>query len=216
MNNLKMEESALKDMVEKIVREIVSTNEEKAIPVEMSARHVHLTAEDVEVLFGSGATLTEKRPLTLPGFLAEERVTIVTPKGSFKNVAILGPVRNHTQVELSATDAFALGLKLPVNLSGDYTDAQDVTLVGPKGALVAKNSAIIAKAHIHLNQKEADELGLKDKQVVEVDVMGTRPISMKNVMIRVNEGMHAMMHIDMDEANACGYDSVKKAYIRKS
>lgn len=216
MNNLKMEESALKDMVEKIVREIVSTNEEKAIPVEMSARHVHLTAEDVEVLFGSGATLTEKRPLTLPGFLAEERVTIVTPKGSFKNVAILGPVRNHTQVELSATDAFALGLKLPVNLSGDYTDAQDVTFVGPKGALVAKNSAIIAKAHIHLNQKEADELGLKDKQVVEVDVMGTRPISMKNVMIRVNEGMHAMMHIDMDEANACGYDSVKKAYIRKS
>ena len=215
MNNLKMEESALKNMVEKIVREVVSSNENKEIPVEMSARHVHLTAQDVEVLFGSGATLTEKRPLTLPGFLAEERVTIVTPKGSFKNVAILGPVRNHTQVELSATDAFALGLNLPVNLSGDYTDAQDVTLVGPKGALVAKNSAIIAKAHIHLNQKEADELGLKDKQVVEVDVMGTRPISMKNVMIRVNEGMHAMMHIDMDEANACGYDSVKKAYIRK-
>lgn len=215
MNNLKMEESALKDMVEKIVREVVSTNEEKAIPVEMSARHVHLTAEDVEVLFGSGATLTEKRPLTLPGFLAEERVTIVTPKGSFKNVAILGPVRNHTQVELSATDAFALGLKLPVNLSGDYTDAQDVILVGSKGVLNAKNSAMIAKAHIHLNPKEAEEMGLKDKQVVEVDIMGTRPISMKNVMIRVNEGMHAMMHIDMDEANACGYDSVKKAYIRK-
>ena len=111
-----MEEMDLKNIVTKIVREVAAGTEDMAIPVEMSARHVHLTPEDVQALFGRDAQLTLKRNLSLPGFLAEERVSIVTAKGVFQNVAVLGPVREHTQVELSAADAFALGIKPPVNI----------------------------------------------------------------------------------------------------
>lgn len=209
------EEKELRDIVTKIIRNAVQAEETLTVPVEMSARHVHLTAEDVEALFGRGATLTLKRNLTLPGFLAEERVNIVSAKGTFKNVAVLGPVRSHTQVELSAADAFSLGLKPPVNISGDYSGAEDVYLVGPCGMIHAKNSVIIAQAHIHMSQEEAEEMGLEDRQIVKVDLLGTRPITMNNVMIRIGEGMRAMLHIDMDEANASGYEEVKKAIIRK-
>ena len=203
-----MEEMDLKNIVTKIVREVAAGTEDMAIPVEMSARHVHLTPEDVQAL-------TLKRNLSLPGFLAEERVSIVTAKGVFQNVAVLGPVREHTQVELSAADAFALGIKPPVNISGDFTGAEDVYLIGSHGMIYAKNSAIIAQAHIHLSQEEAEQMGLADRDLVRAELEGRRPLIMNNVMIRVGEGMHAMMHIDMDEANASGYDSAKRARIRK-
>lgn len=215
MSTTKIEEKDLKNIVTKIVRDVVGETDGLTVPVEMSARHVHLTAEDVEVLFGKGAELTLKRNLSLPGFLSEERVSIVTAKGSFKNVAVLGPVRSHTQVELSATDAFSLGIKPPVNISGDFTGAEDVYIVGTHGMLCAKSSAIIAQAHIHMSPEEAEQLGFQDREIVKVDLQGSRPLTMSNVMIRVGEGMHAMMHIDMDEANASGYESVKKAKIRK-
>lgn len=209
-----MQETDLKDIVTKIVRDVVAEAEgEPEIPVEMSARHVHLSQEDVEALFGKGATLTFKRNLTLPGFVCEERVSIVTPKGSMKNVAVLGPVRDHTQVEVSAADAFALGIKPPVNISGNFKNAEDVYLVGPAGMICAKETAIIAQAHIHMGPDNAEEMGFKDKEIVRVKVLGARPIIMENVMIRVGEGMFPMMHIDMDEANACGYESARKAVI---
>ena len=210
-----MEEMDLNNIVTKIVREVAAGTEDMAIPVEMSARHVHLTPEDVQALFGRDAQLTLKRNLSLPGFLAEERVSIVTAKGVFQNVAVLGPVREHTQVELSAADAFALGIKPPVNISGDFTGAEDVYLIGSHGMIYAKNSAIIAQAHIHLSQEEAEQMGLADRDLVRAELEGRRPLIMNNVMIRVGEGMHAMMHIDMDEANASGYDSAKRARIRK-
>lgn len=210
-----MEEMDLKNIVTKIVREVAAGTEDMAIPVEMSARHVHLTPEDVQALFGRDAQLTLKRNLSLPGFLAEERVSIVTAKGVFQNVAVLGPVREHTQVELSAADAFALGIKPPVNISGDFTGAEDEYLIGSHGMIYAKNSAIIAQAHIHLSQEEAEQMGLADRDLVRAELEGRRPLIMNNVMIRVGEGMHAMMHIDMDEANASGYDSAKRARIRK-
>lgn len=215
MSATNIEEKDLKSIVTKIVKDVVEKTEEPEIPVEMSARHVHLTAEDVQLLFGKGAELTFKRNLSLPGFLAEERVTIVTAKGSFKNVAVLGPVRSHTQVELSAADAFALGIKPPVNISGDFTGAEDVYLVGTHGVLCAENSAIIAQAHIHMSPEEADQMGLVDRQIVKAEVLGVRPLTMNHVMIRIGEGMHAMMHIDMDEANASGYEGERKAVIRR-
>lgn len=211
----KIEEMDLKNIVTKIVREVAAGTEDMAIPVEMSARHVHLTPEDVQALFGRDAQLTLKRNLSLPGFLAEERVSIVTAKGVFQNVAVLGPVRDHTQVELSAADAFTLGIKPPVNISGDFTGAEDVYLIGSHGMIYTKNSAIIAQAHIHLSQEEAEQMGLADRDLVRAELEGRRPLIMNNVMIRVGEGMHAMMHIDMDEANASGYDSAKRARIRK-
>lgn len=215
MSATNIEEKDLKSIVTKIVKDVVEKTEEPEIPVEMSARHVHLTAEDVQLLFGKGAELTFKRNLSLPGFLAEERVTIVTARGSFKNVAVLGPVRSHTQVELSAADAFALGIKPPVNISGDFTGAEDVYLVGTHGVLCAKNSAIIAQAHIHMSPEEADQMGLVDRQIVKAEVLGVRPLTMNHVMIRIGEGMHAMMHIDMDEANASGYEGERRAVIRR-
>jgi len=138
-NNMNQEE--LRELITRVVRESVGTegNEtiqvaenEHVIPVEMSARHVHLTQQDVETLFGKGHTLTLKKNLTLPGFLCEERVNIVTKKGSFTSVGIIGPERNHTQVELSATDAFALGINCPCNISGDFTNAADVYLLVQK------------------------------------------------------------------------------------
>lgn len=215
MNTTNIEERDLKSIVTKIVRDVALKTEGLEIPVEMSARHVHLTVDDVEALFGKGAELTLKRNLSLPGFLAEERVSIVTSKGTFKNVAVLGPVRSHTQVELSATDAFSLGIKPPVNISGDYTDAEDVYLVGTHGMICAKDSAIIAQAHIHMNPEEAGKMGFKDREIVRVELQGLRPLTMNNVMIRVGEGMHALMHIDMDEANASGYEVAKKAMIQK-
>ncbi|MEE0741093.1 MAG: phosphate propanoyltransferase [Emergencia sp.] len=215
MDTANLEERELKKMVKKIVRDVVGESEQLTIPVEMSARHVHLSQEDVEALFGHDAELTFKRALSLPGFLAEERVTVVTVKGSFKNVAVLGPVRSHTQVELSAADAFSLGINPPVNISGDFAGAEDVYLIGPCGMICARNSAIIARAHIHMNPQEASSLGLSDRQMVKVELAGKRPVTMHNIMIRVGEGMHAMMHIDMDEANASGYETVKQAVIRK-
>lgn len=215
MSTTNIEEKDLQSIVTKIVRDVVDKSEEMMIPVEMSARHVHLTAEDVEILFGKGAALTLKRNLSLPGFLAEERVSIVTTKGVFKNVAVLGPLREHTQVELSAADAFSLGIHPPVNISGDYTGAADVYLVGPYGMLRAEKSAIIAQAHIHISPEEAVQWGLADRQIVKAELAGMRPMMMNNVMVRVGEGMHAMMHIDMDEANASGYAGEMKAIIRK-
>lgn len=219
-NNMNQEE--LRKLITKVVRESIeeagtgeAPSDGHLIPVEMSARHVHLTQQDVEVLFGKGATLTLKKNLTLPGFLCEERVNIVTRKGSFTNVAIIGPVRDHNQVELSATDAFQLGIKCPCNISGDFTDAADVYLVGTHGMICARESAIISQAHVHLSPEEGKKWGIKDREIIEVEVLGSRPLVMKNVMARIGEGMHAMMHIDMDEFNASGNQIAKQAIIKK-
>ncbi len=209
-----MEKNQLKDIVVKVVEKI-HMQEDRSFPVEMSARHVHLTPKAVKQLFGEGAEMIVKRNLTLPGFLAEQRVTIITEKGVFKNVAVLGPARDHIQVELSAADAYALGIKPPVNISGNLSEAADVYLVGPAGIIHAAGSAIIAQAHVHMNSDEAKEYDVEDREIVEVELLSSRPAVLKNVMIRVGEGMHAMMHIDMDEANACGYTKEMRGVIHK-
>ena len=172
-------------------------------PVEVSARHVHLTKEAAAALLGPGYELHKKKMLSQPGeFLAEERVKLVTPKGQIANVAILGPERKAVQVELSATDAAALGIKAPVNLSGDLTGAADVLIVGPAGIWEAKGSAIIARAHLHLTPADAEHYGVRDGQIVSVRVESERPITFEGIVCRVRSDMALAMHIDFDEANA--------------
>lgn len=175
----------------------------EAFPVEVSARHVHLTREAVDLLFGAGHQLGKKKMLSQPGeFLSEERVKLVTPKGQIDNVAVLGPERKAVQVELSATDAKSLGLKAPVNLSGDLTGAADVVIIGPNGILKADGSVIIARAHLHLTPADAQHYGLSDGQIVSVRVDSPRPITFDGIVCRVRSDMALAMHIDFDEANA--------------
>ncbi len=172
-------------------------------PVEVSARHVHLTREAVDVLFGAGHQLGKKKMLSQPGeFLSEERVKLVTPKGQIDNVAVLGPERKAVQVELSATDAKSLGLKAPVNLSGDLSGAADVVIIGPNGILKADGTVIIAKAHLHLTPADAQHYGLRDGQIISVRIDSPRPITLNGVVVRVRSDMALAMHIDFDEANA--------------
>ena len=207
-------------MTENQIREVVARvlssldNSEATIPVEASARHVHLTKEAVETLFGQGATLTKKRDLSQPGeFLSEQRLKLVTPKGEIANVAVLGPERKAVQVELSMTDCRALGIKAPVNLSGDLSGASDVYLVSDCGVYNATKSVIVAKNHIHMTPSDAEKYGVCDSQSVKVRVETSRPITFEDVIIRVNPNFSLAMHIDFDEANACCLDKNSKGKI---
>ena len=186
----------------------------QSVPVEVSARHVHLTQEAVECLFGKGHKLTKKRDLSQPGeFLAEERVKIVTNKGEFANVAVLGPARPAVQVELSMTDCKTLGIKAPVNLSGDLTGAGDVVLFSTAGMYKADKSAIVAKAHIHMTPADAAAYGVKDGQKVRVRLDTPRPLTIDDVLIRVKDSFALAMHIDFDEANAAAVSGNVTGYL---
>ena len=185
-----------------------------SVPVEVSARHVHLTQEAVEILFGKGHKLTKKRDLSQPGeFLAEERVKIVTNKGEFANVAVLGPARPAVQVELSMTDCKTLGIKAPVNLSGDLTGAGDVVLFSTVGMYKADKSAIVAKAHIHMTTKDAQAYGVKDGQKLSVRLDTPRPVTINDVIVRVKDSFALAMHIDFDEANAAAVSGNVTGYL---
>lgn len=178
------------------------------IPVAVSARHVHLSAEAVAALFGPGAVLTPARPLRQSGhWAAAERIALVGPRGRLEHVAILGPLRARTQIEVSRTDAFALGLDVPVRDSGHLADTPRVTLIGPKGSLET-DGLIIAARHIHTNPEEARALGLHDGQIVAVRVgSAARGLTFTRTLVRVAPGASTEMHIDTDEANAAGIDT---------
>ena len=190
----------MKQFIESVVDSIVQSG---LVEVEVSARHVHLTQEDVELLFGKGAVLHPKRPLSQPGqFLSEERVTLIGPKGKKERVAVLGPVRKATQVELSISDCVAVGIKAPVRESGDLRDAGPVVREGPKGTLDASSAVIVARVHVHVPPQVAAKLDLQDKERVSVQIMTERPVTFDNVVIRVSDQFRYKMHIDFDEANA--------------
>ena len=178
----------------------------KIIKVEISARHVHLSQSDLEILFGSNYSLTPKRDLSQPGqYLSEERVKLVGTKSEMNNVAILGPVRKNTQVELSISDARALGVKdITINESGYLQNAGSIIIVGKNGSIEAKNSVIVAKRHIHLREEDAREWNIENGQIVKVKVYGIRSLIFDEVVARVNDQFMPAMHIDFDEANACG------------
>ncbi|MCI5514092.1 MAG: phosphate propanoyltransferase [Clostridia bacterium] len=179
-------------------------NTSKQFLVETSARHIHLTKEAVEVLYGKGAELTVKKMLSQPGQFAcgNEKITLVGPKGTLA-VSVLGPVRNANQVELSFTDARTLGLSnVPVRESGDLANTPGIKLVGPAGELEISEGVIIAKRHIHMTKADAAEFGVEDKQIVKVKLSTARPLIFDDVVVRVSDSYALAMHIDTDECNA--------------
>lgn len=172
--------------------------------VETSARHVHLTAEAVEILFGKGHELTNKKDLSQPGqYACEEKVTVIGPKGSLK-ASILGPTRPANQVELSLTDARTIGVSVPVRESGDVAGSTGCVLEGPCGRVEMKEGVIAAKRHIHMTTADAAALGVSDKEIVQVKLDTNRPLIFGDVVVRVSDKFALAMHIDTDEANAAG------------
>ncbi|MBR7142416.1 MAG: phosphate propanoyltransferase [Clostridia bacterium] len=172
--------------------------------VEVSARHIHVTQQDLETLFGAGHQLTPKKELSQPGqYACEERVDVVGPKNTIKGVSILGPTRPATQLEVSLTDARTLGVKAPVRESGDVAGSPGIKLVGPCGEVELKEGVIAAKRHIHITPDDAEKFGMQDRQIVEVRVTTNgRSLTFGDVVVRVNKNFAAAMHIDTDEANA--------------
>ena len=197
--------------VERITRMVLQTienakeNEKRmTIPVGVSARHIHLTQEDVEKLFGAGYQLTKKKDLMGGQFAANEQCNIVGPKlRAIENVRILGPVRKKSQVEISATDARTLGVNAPLRQSGDTAGSSPVALVGPKGAVYLNEGCIVAARHIHMTPAEAASASLHDGDYVSVKMGNERGAVLDHVKIRVDESFSLEMHIDTDEANAC-------------
>jgi putative phosphotransacetylase len=176
------------------------------ILVETSARHLHVSRADFEALFGKDAQLTNKKDLSQPGqFACFEKVKVVGPKGEL-NMSILGPERPETQIEVSYTDARKLGIVPPVRESGDVKGSPGCKLVGPEGEIEIECGVIVAKRHIHLTPQNAEDMGLKDKQIVSVKVgePGARETTFGDVIVRVSEKYAPAMHIDTDEANAAG------------
>lgn len=176
------------------------------VELEASGRHVHVTAEQALTLFGH--KLTPARDLSQPGqFLAKERVTVVGPKGKFENVAVLGPERPEAQVEVSLTDGRTLGITPPVRLSGDVAGTPGAVLEGPLGKVTLQQGVLVAKRHIHMNEADARNMGVQDKQVVKLRTYTDRPVVFDDVVVRVNPAFETRVHLDYDEANACGFQT---------
>ncbi|MCI7809732.1 phosphate propanoyltransferase [bacterium] len=174
------------------------------VELEASGRHVHVTREQAEVLFGH--PLTPQRPLSQPGqYLAQERVTVIGPKGEFRNVAVLGPERKEGQVEISLTDGRSLGIDAPVRLSGDVKGSPGAVLVGSRGRVTLEQGVIAAKRHIHLTPEAAQGFGVRDKQIVKLRTLTGRPVTFEDVVVRVSPDFAPYAHLDYDEANACGF-----------
>jgi len=174
------------------------------VELEASGRHVHVTQEQAQTLFGH--SLTPKRPLSQPGqYLAHERVCVVGPKGEIINVAVLGPERKAGQVEISLTDARTLGLEVPVRLSGDVQGSPGILLRGERGCVTLQEGVIAAKRHIHLTPEDAKKFGVADKQTVKLRTYTDRPVVFEDVAVRVSPDFASYVHLDYDEANSCGF-----------
>ena len=191
------------ELITRMVLDALNKKEEKGngfmVPIGVSARHIHLTQEHVEALFGPGYQLTKKKELMGGQFASNETVTIVGLKlRAIENVRILGPVRKASQVEVSATDAIKLGMKVPVRESGDVKGSAPIAIVGPKGAIYLKEGCIVAMRHIHMSPKDAQAAGVKDGDIVSVKADNERGTIFNQVKIRVDDSFTLEMHIDTD------------------
>ena len=193
--------------VDHIVSAVIKEIKEKLfVEVEASGRHVHLSQQDLDTLFGAGYQLTPVKDLSQPGqYACKERVTITGPKGSIKNVVILGPVRKASQVEVSLTDALALGIKVPVRMSGDIAGTPGVTITNGDRTIELKEGLIVAQRHLHITPEDAIKFNVSDGEIIKVKVFGERPVIFDDLAVRVSKNFHTDVHIDYDEANACGY-----------
>ena len=194
-----MENTDLQSAVEAVLKRLF-------IELEASGRHVHVTKEQAMVLFGH--PLTPKRPLSQPGqYLANERVTVMGPKGKFENVAVLGPEREAGQVEISLTDGRTLGILPPVRLSGNVANSPGAILRSDRGQVTLQEGVICAQRHIHMTPETAKQMGVRDKQTVKLQVFTDRPLVFDDVVVRVSEKFADFVHLDYDEANACGFQT---------
>lgn len=200
--------------IDRIVDKVLEALAKPYIELEASGRHMHLSRAAIDQLFGKGYQLTRVSDLSQPGqFVCKERLKVVGPKGEFASVVVLGPERSDTQIEVSQTDAKVLGIPAPVRISGDIANTPGVKIVGPKGEYVMDKGIIVAKRHIHMTPDYAERYALQDKQVVSVRVPGERSVVFNNVILRVSPNFDNYMHIDYDEANACGFAKGMKGII---
>lgn len=177
----------------------------KRVPIGVSARHIHLSAEHIQILFGPGYELTPIKALSQPGqFAAAETVAVEGPKGRFDKVRILGPARRLSQLEISRTDTYTLGIDAPVRESGDIAGTPGVKVIGPAGEVQLEEGVIVALRHIHFAPEDAARWGIRDKQMLRVRVGGERAVVFEQVLARVSDKFALDMHIDTDEANAAG------------
>ncbi len=200
-----------------ITKSVISILKEKeaaeGIRIGVSARHVHLSQQDLETLFGKGHELTPKKQLIGGQFAAEECVTLVSPSlRTIEGVRVLGPVRKQSQVEISRTDTFKLKVSPPVRPSGQLKGSAPLALVGPKGSVFLNECCIIANRHIHMDPATAQKYHVKDNDLVDVEIQSEKPTKFYNVQVRVHESFDPEMHIDTDDANAC---SIKTGDIVK-
>ena len=197
----------LEKLTQKIIKGIF-------VELEASGRHIHVNEEQAQILFGHG--LTPLRPLSQPGqYLAQERVTVKGPKGEFQNVAVLGPARGKAQVEISLTDGKTLGILPPVRLSGDVAHSPGAELIGPMGRITISEGVIAAKRHIHMTPADAKHFGVKDKQIIRLQTFTDRPVVFEDVAVRVSPDFETFVHLDYDEANACGFQKGDLGRISK-
>ncbi|HMM06302.1 MAG TPA: phosphate propanoyltransferase [Clostridiales bacterium] len=210
-----MNEKEIAALVAKVMAELEKTNccscnsnvngddDPYLVPVGVSNRHIHLSQADFETLFGKGATMTHFKDLSQPGqFACQEVVTLVGPGGAIERVRLLGPARKQSQIEVSVADCFKLGVKAPLRDSGDLSGSAALTMVGPAGSVSVPEGCIIALKHIHMHTSDAERIGLKDKDHVDVQTCGDRNLIFQDVLIRASENFKLEMHVDMDEANA--------------
>lgn len=213
------------ELLGKLLEKLAETNQTKtavasgpkSIPVGISNRHIHLSQQDVEKLFGYGYQLTKLKDLSQPGqFACKETVMVCGPKGAIEKVRILGPVRKQTQVEILQSDSFKLGVKAPLRLSGDLAGSGNVTLIGPKGSAEVIEGVVVAKRHIHMLPNEASQFGVQDGEAVTIEFSGERGGSLANVIIRAVENSGLECHIDTEEANALGITPNTEIVIKKN
>lgn len=202
-----MDENQVKLIVAEVLKGIELRERIKTgkVPVGVSNRHIHVTQSDLETLFGKGYSLKEMKSLSQPGqFAAEECVIIAGPKGSIEKVRILGPVRPETQIEISMTDSYKLGVKGVVKNSGDISGTPGCVVIGPKGTVILDKGVIVAARHVHMSTSEASQMGLKDLDLVSLKTSGSRSVTFNNVLVRVSDKFALDFHIDTDEANGAG------------
>lgn len=215
---MELTSAAIADIVKKVISEMDATSTDNQIPVGISNRHIHLSREDLETLFGKGYELTPIKDLSQPGqYACKETLTLIGPSmRPIENVRVLGPLRKSSQVEISMTDSFVLKVKPPVRESGKTQGSAPITIIGPKGIVSLKEGCIIANRHIHMSPADAQKFGVKDGDYINVDAFGgTRKTRWYDVQIRVHEQFRLEMHVDTDDANAVGFKNGSTVTIAK-
>lgn len=216
--------SSIEEMLEMIAKELGAkqvdnhseNKNEEGVPVGVSNRHIHLSQNDLDKIFGAGYELTKIKDLSQPGqFAAKETVTICGPKGAIEKVRILGPVRSKTQVEILQGDTFKLGVKAEPKMSGELCHTTGITVIGPKGSVQTEEGLIVAKRHIHMLPEDAENFDVKDGEEVSIKIDGIRGGVFENVAIRVTNTSKLECHVDMEEANALGLNSKSRVQIIK-